>query len=143
MLLACLPLLLPPGLCACGASEAVTPKHANTAAHAKETPARKCCGCSHHAKSDATPTRRLATSTQHTPEHPVHHAPGCPATTGSERAKFTERAELVDHLTAVAFVTLAHQPTLANVDCPVFADARSTPIYESQPRYLKHCALLF
>lgn len=142
MLFACLPLLLPPGLCACGASEVqTTPTRANVVTEApKETKAPKCCGCSRHTKNEA-PATQLVSPVPSEPEHAADHAPGCPAT--AERSNATERAEPVDHLTAVGFVVVpAHRSALAQQAPSAFAGARSTAPPHFPPLYLTHCALL-
>lgn len=141
MLLACVPLLFPPGLCACGAEVVAPPqpvKAVNVAP--RPTPAKRC-GCGHTAKHATTVTNSVATAPpEH--EHRVPHAPSCPAVSAIERAPWVERAEPVDHVTAVAFVCSVTS-TFAVAEPGKQAVPRAVPDYAARPRYLTHCALLF
>lgn len=136
MLLACVPLLLPPGLCACGASEtSAAPTRANADAGAK--PNR--CGCRHHT-TPASPATLHVSPAPHDPAHP-HHAPGCPAT--ADGSKWVERAEPVGHLAPLALDALpTFGLTLADtrVAAPAPTGMAAPPHFP--PLYLTHCALL-
>lgn len=143
LLAACVPLLLPPGLCACG-SEPVAPSQPVKVANAAPVTApAKCCGCGHTAKRKAAPTHAVVPAApEH--EHQVPHKPHCPVLTGVETAPWVERVDPIDHVTALAFV-VAFVDHLAFVE-PGTCDRtvpHCAPAFEDQPRYLAHCALLF
>lgn len=143
LLVACVPLLLPPGLCACG-SEAVAPsRRVNVANVAPAAAPVKRCGCGHTAKHATTETRTVVPSApEH--EHQVPHVPSCPAVTGVERAPWAERAEPVDHVTALAFVVACANPfAFAEPGTHDAPTPHCAPAFEDRPRYLTHCALLF
>lgn len=143
LLVACVPLLLPPGLCACG-SEVVAPSQTVKAVQVESptTPAKRC-GCGHTAKHKAAPTQAIVPAApEH--EHRVPHTAHCPAVSGTERAQLVERAEPVEHVTALAFVCAAAAfATDAEPMSRPFVWRDSAHSFEDRPRYLTHCALLF
>ena len=141
LLVACVPLLLPPSVCACGAEVAAPSQAARGDTLAPKSSDSKHCGCCHRAKSTA-PTDELVS--QHQDERPVPHAPSCPIVSGVGRAQLAERAEPADHLTALAFVCLV--PTLFALVEPLPSAndvPHSVPSFEAPPRFVAHCALLF
>ena len=148
MLVACVPLLQPPGFCVCkaagpgrvsspwqGPAEARTPG---------STPPQKVGCCSH--RDDASEATRTAPSFD--PDRPApcptpdgDHLPGCPASAGVDRFKWVEPAQSfaqtlpppdVGSSLPLEFVPpVAVRPVSPDADWPA-----------SPPIYLSHCSLV-
>lgn len=143
LLVACVPLLLPPGVCACGADGAAPAPRATAEPDPPAPAPTKCCGCSHGPKVVTPPAESVS---QPAPERDrnVPHAPRCPAVSGGERAPLPERAEPAGHLTALAFASaLVELVAPAPPGGCVATASRAAVPFESPARYLAHCTLLF
>lgn len=128
MLLACVPLLQPPGFCVCRASERVgTPSPVEIIEHAS------CCHHK-HCEESAPPQPRPADS-DCPARHDDSHMPGCPASVGVDRFKWIEPTLNFDHalalaepaaIEAVVAVPASHQ----QIDTPAFWPS-APPLYLS------------
>jgi hypothetical protein len=141
VLAACLPLLLPPGLCACGASRHL-PARAPTAEPAVRVVPAECCSHGHHHARAATEPATVPPA--QTPAAPQdQHAPGCPVVRGIDGLVPSASGGSLE----------IHAPCLlANIDfrpLTVAALARKRltdhgcQFHAGLPLYLSHCALLF
>ncbi len=144
MLVACVPLLLPPGFCVCKAGESsCTPSHRESIGEQATTaePPHSTARCSHRhdtskVASDFTPPG------EPTPPAPQDdHAPGCPAATvNSDRLQWVEpTADTTPVAVQAEFVGYLLVP--ATDGCPPPARQHvNRPC--SPPLYLTHCSLV-
>lgn len=146
MLVACGPLLVPPGFCVCKAGvTSCTPPHRASAGE-RATPAEPphpTARCSHrHVATDATDFTPPGEPTTPAPApHDDDHAPGCPAATaGGERLQWVEpTADTTPVSVQVAFVGFALVPATGGCRPP---DRRLVNRPCSPPLYLTHCSLV-
>jgi hypothetical protein len=146
MLVACGPLLVPPGFCVCNAGEAgCTPLHCeHVAAHGTDAaPVDLPDHCSHrHGPAEATASDHVQAGlpTPHPSPAPHDHAPGCPAATAG-----VERPQRVEP-TADASPVLVPAPFVGFLLAPVTGGTRPpsppTPWPSPLPLYLSHCSLV-
>ena len=146
MLLACVPLLLPPGFCVCKAGDAGgTPlPYANASGAITPPPSHDSERCSHpHASQDDSVAVAPGEPTTHPAPapHEDHHSPGCPAASPAvERPQWTEPTPGVTAaLPLLPFIVAVFAPG-ANARPP--AHQRSLNWPSSLPLYLSHCSLV-
>lgn len=143
-LAACVPLLLPPGVCLCKAGD--RPRARAALAQARDAgpvalldgPCCKKCQCAAPAATPSSHRGRHPTPRPAPTEDP--HLPGCPASPAADASKWVEPTQTVANilppLQIVAFlpveVTVAARPPV-----PASANWPSSP-----PLYLSHCSLV-
>mgnify|MGYP007071129096 CR=1 FL=1 len=148
MLVACLPLLPPPGLCVCKVGEPNRPLSPQ-----EFTPVRKSCPalphktscCSQHQNTNSTNTTPASKPVQPTPRPcPLppddNNLPSCPASVGVDQVVWIEPAELLVHaLPPVEVSAFLTAEVVAHVTPPIntFAHRLSAP-----PLYLFQCSLV-
>lgn len=144
MLVACVPLLLPPGYCMCKAGDTgCTPPLTKAAGAITQPPSHKAEGCSHRhvAQNNSTaeapgdqPSQEPAAPTPH------DHNPGCPAASPAvERLQWSEPTPgATVALLPATFVVIALAPTV--VSRPTDPPGTHRPV--SLPLYLSHCSLV-
>jgi hypothetical protein len=144
-LLACVPMLLPSGFCACKAGDAGgTPPPANASRAITPPPSHKTEGCSHrHAVRDHNPA--VAPGEPPTRPAPVpcedHHSPGCPAASPAvERIQWSETTPGTTTVLLLLPFVLAVLAPAANARPPVDRPFSNWP--SSPPLYLSHCSLV-
>lgn len=148
MLVACVPLLQPPGLCTCEAGDSGTvTSHQEADAAEATVPSRstshETAHCSHrHAAQDTDPSADAGPGRRHpTPARHDDHGPGCPAATaGVERLPWSELAP--DPTSALPPTTCTGvRLAPATTRCrPVISPATHYP--SALPFYLSHCSLV-
>ncbi len=151
MLLACGPLLQPPGFCVCKVEGFGHPSafvNDGFRLEASSCP-RKSTSCCSHSESLSSGKSVSATNEQtggHQPPwrptpYDDHHLPGCPASPGVDRYKVSETGVSFAHLwlPVLGVVTLVEHRTAITVrpSYNPFRFASSSP-----PLYLSHCALV-
>lgn len=148
MLAACGPLLLPPGYCLCkagvGSRGTARPQEPGSGPQSQPPATRStCCSHRHPATAGGVDHRQTVTDTPLAPgptPHDDSHLPGCPASPGVDRYKWTEptppsAAVLSPPLTLPLDVPLEpapHRPLTA----------AETNRASAPPLYLSHCALV-
>lgn len=144
MLLACLPLLQPPGVCVCKTAgpDRTLPSPERTA-HAKSRPAPKKGCCS---RPDDSAFAVQCGTPEPSASHPCpppsddHHLPGCPASAGVDRFKWVEPARtFAEALPPVEFYSFLPVQTAAAVSRPISPSVNRPP---SSPLYLSQCSLV-
>lgn len=146
MLLATVPLLLPPGVCVCKAGDgrSASGRAAATAQAHHAVNSHAHAGCS-HARRTTSASRpvadRLIDSTPAPVPHDDHHNPGCPAASaGVERLQGGEpTAGTIGSIAPAPFAVVLHlprSPALRLVGRPAAAWPSSPPLY------LSYCSLL-
>jgi len=138
MLLACVPLLAPPGLCACRAGER---DHTQSHQEAAPAPERACCAHRHGPHDREASARPCEPTPRPAPApHDNDHCPGCPAVTaGVERLPWSEPtagAIGVPAPAALAGVPFVPAPPARHVLRPIAPDPSDPPLY------LSHCSLV-
>ena len=138
-LVACGPLLFPPGFCVCKAGGWVS---AAPAAEQKAPPARSKSGCCANRACRGDHVERTGDSQPLSTPAPRDdsHLPGCPASAGVDWFKWVEPvAPLVQALPPVAVITFL----LLNVE-PLTPPSifTSTCWPSSPPLYLSHCSFV-
>lgn len=135
-LLACGPLLVPPGICVCKAGEpACTDTHPVSA-----SPPHSTHRCSHHTADPSPDSVPVDPPGQDNAPAPHDHAPGCPAALSVEqlqRVEATADAGLLPVFVEfvgvfVSPVTHERRPT----------DRSVAHCYSPPPLYLTHCSLV-
>jgi hypothetical protein len=147
MLVACGPLLIPPGFCVCKAGEAgCTPLHRGHAevhgTDAAPTDAHDHCSHRHGPAEDATSDRTQAgLPAPHPHPAPHDHAPGCPAATaGVERLQRVEpTADASPVPVPAAFVGFLLVPVTGGTRPP---NPPTSAWPSSLPLYLSHRSLV-
>lgn len=133
VLVACVPLLQPAGLCVCGARASVPTRARVLSAPAEPdtcaNPARKCCS---HKRAAAARVAHPAA-----PPAPADHQPGCPASPGADAQKWVEPAP------SPSAVALAVASPFAPEPAVVLPHARALPAAEPAfgPPFLAHTRL--
>lgn len=145
MLVACVPLLQPPGFCVCKAagSGRTSPSQKGSAlANSSPAPTKGCC--SRRSPNDpvtSATTESPAPTPCPAPADDDHHLPGCPASVGVDRFKWVEPAQsFSDSLPAVdpgSFLPLDVVLPVAVRLIPPALISRSLP-----PIYLTYCSLV-
>lgn len=147
MLVACGPLLVPPGFCICkaGVTSCATSHRASVGVEGTAgEPSHSTARCSH--RHDAPKVASdLASPGEPTPPTPAphddDHAPGCPAATvGGERVQWVEpTADTTPVTVQVAFVGVVLVPVAGGCRPP---DRHHVNRPCSPPLYLTHCSLV-
>jgi hypothetical protein len=142
LLLACLPLFVPPGVCVCGASEAVASLVRTEPDAAEAVPAGDSCDCCNPAARELiSPEPQPTRPHQH---HHDDHAPGCPASGGAGGSKWVEPSGSASCGLFAAPPTPGLCVTLqAELPQAQRLAARASTPCVGPPLYLSHCALLF
>lgn len=144
MLVACGPLLVPPGFCVCKAGvTSCTPSHRESVggrATTAEPHSTARCSHRHDASKVASESTAPADPTPPAP-HDNDHAPGCPAATvGGDRLQWVEpTADTTPVAVQAAFVGYLLVPTTDGCRPP---DRQHFNRPCSPPLYLTHCSLV-
>jgi hypothetical protein len=146
MLLACVPLIVPNGVCLCDAGDtfcefvSLPTTHAPSSVFTHSTLSHH--SCSHnHAKAENQREQPRDTEPQ-TPQHHHDHHDGCPASDHAiDRASFTEASPEIDHVASSLSFCFVPLPLLL---LPVRCVDRSRLVipHSSPPLYLTHCAII-
>lgn len=142
-LVACVPLLLPPGYCVCEAGDTgcMQPSRAKVAGTITPPPSHKTEGCSHRHVAQTVSGTALGDQPPQGPAAPIpnDHSPGCPAASPAvERLQWSDPTPGVTAaLLPVAFVALEPAPVAARP-----ADRPCTRRHAAPPLYLSHCSLV-
>lgn len=148
MLVACGPLLFPPGFCVCKAGDGrhAPDQAATTSSGLEQKTAHTATDC-HHRHGISSPHHLVADRPCEPISHPApaphddHHIPGCPAASPAvERLQWSEPTPgVTDHLLPATFVVVQ---LLATANSPRPLDRPGTHRTVSLPLYLSHCSLV-
>ena len=146
MLVACMPLLQPPGVCVCkaGGVDGPSPVQESVEVQPQGHSAGNRTGCT---CSECAPVVKGRTAATLTPSSPPaspspadDHLPGCPASPGADSLKWVDPSpHLVTVLALPVLVTLTITEPVLTVQPVVPASARWS---SSPPLYLSHCSLV-
>lgn len=146
MLVACVPLLQPPGFCVCkvGVSSRTSP-YQDVSGQTHRCPVPQKSGCCSQRNAHVTTGETFANLSFVPAPHPCpapaddDHLPGCPASVGVDRFKWVEPAQsFADPLLpaeVAVFVSLEVAPLAPRPAAPSFN-------WPSPPLYLSHCSLV-
>lgn len=143
MLVACVPLLQPPGFCICKTAARARARAVTLAPVKAEAPHAPSsdCGC-RQCKIGQPPTHSTESSepSTPTPTPDESHLPGCPASPGVDRFKWVEPVQsLVHDLPSVEVLTFLHIEVVG----PAALPSRTPATWPSSPPfYLSHCSLV-
>lgn len=147
MLVACVPLLQPPGFCVCKAGGPVRTSSSQAVAGQSNTnlaPLKNGCCTQRNIQIAAKPD--LSEHTEPAPQPcpaPAddNHMPGCPASPGVDRFKWVEPAQSVAQtLPPLEAGTFLHFEVVTPVTARSRPPAANWP--SSPPIYLSHCSLV-
>ncbi len=146
MLLACLPLLVPNGVCLCDAGDTICEfaslptTLAPTSVLTHNTLPHHSCSHGHASAEGQSEHPRDAEP--HTPRHHHDHHDGCPASDHAvDRASFTEASPEHGHTISLVSCCISHLPLLLQPSRCANRTQFVIP-HSSPPLYLAHCALV-
>ena len=147
MLVACVPLLQPPGFCVCKADwPGRTSPSQDSAGQTNSRSAPQKSGCCSQRNANDSTVKAAPTASSEPAPHPCpapaddDHLPGCPASAGVDRFKWVEPAQSVaEALPPVELTAFLHLEVAAPAARPI---PPSTNASSSPPLYLSHCSLV-
>ena len=147
MLVACVPLLQPPGFCLCKAgSPSHTSPYQDVSGETDRCPAPQKSGCCSQRNAHDTTAKTPASLSSEPAQRPCpapaddDHLPGCPASVGVDRFKWVEPAQsFAEPLPPVEVTVFLSLGVTALVARPV---PTSLNWPSSPPLYLSHCSLV-
>lgn len=143
MLVACVPLLLPPGICVCKAGQPVRTSSPLEQVEARTNPAPAaakpgCCSqprCTAESRSSSLPPG------DQSPAPPDDsHMPGCPASPSAEAAKWVEPTQSFTTVLPPLDVVAIRPVQVVASAAPLISTSTNWP--SSPPLYLSHCSLV-